>query len=52
MPPLGPANFAQGNSFRHSEIVVESSESSLFWKRNFFLRCPNPSSSRNRLSAV
>src|ERR1035441_8750222 len=51
-PPLARRNLAHGKSARHNEMVVESSESSLFLKRNFFLRCPNPSSSRNLASAV
>ena len=36
-PPLARRNLAHGNSFRHSEIVVESSESSLFLKRKLLL---------------
>ena len=33
-------NLAQGNKSRHSEMVVESSDRSLFLKRNLALRAP------------
>jgi hypothetical protein len=40
-PPLARRNLAHGNIARHNEVVVESSESSLFLKRN--LCCLPPS---------
>ena len=39
-PPLALRNLAHGNSPRHSVMVVESSDNSLFLKRNFCLREP------------
>ena len=41
-PPLARRNLAHGNNVRQSEMVVESSESSLFLKRNLCLRAPEP----------
>jgi excinuclease ABC subunit A len=51
-PPLAWRNLAQGNNSRHSEMVVESSDSGLFLKRNLALRVPKPAWLRNRSSAV
>ena len=50
-PPLARRNLAQGNRVRHSEMVVESSESSLFLKRNLCWRPPSACCSRKRASS-